>query len=70
MSPDVPAPTKPIKAADHIADGVAKFKAATKTYTLAQKRVQRTQEALGVAQKGFEVARQTLSALVGTGGEG
>ena len=61
------AATLPTKPADHIADGVAKFRKATKDYTLAQKRVQRAQEALAATQKDFEVARAALSALVGAG---
>jgi hypothetical protein len=61
------AATLPAMRTDHIADGVAKFRSATKNYTLAQKRVQRAQEALAATQKDFEVARAALSALVGAG---
>jgi hypothetical protein len=59
--------TLPIKPTDHIADGVAKFRAATRQYTVMQNRVERAKAALAATQKDFEVARAALSALVGAG---
>ena len=61
MTPQIPVPTKP---ADHIADGVAKFRKATKDYTLAQKRVQRAQEALPVTRWELPQLAEAARAMV------